>query len=84
MSASRLGNGADVGQRIWNADSPETLLHPCQTVWAVTQSDDGDIATAGSDGYIRVWSKHPDRQASAEIRDVSPIVLSSRRMALTV
>lgn len=49
-----------------------TLLHPCQTVWSVTQTGDGDIITGGSDGGVRVWTQREERSALPEIREVSP------------
>jgi phospholipase A-2-activating protein len=51
------------------------MLHPCQTVWAVGQLEDGDIVTAGSDGRVRIWTTDDARQAPNELQEVRPLNL---------
>ncbi|WWC64162.1 uncharacterized protein I303_106770 [Kwoniella dejecticola CBS 10117] len=33
------------------------------TVWSVASLPNGDIVTGGSDGRVRIWSRHPNRRA---------------------
>jgi hypothetical protein len=46
------------------------LLHPCQTVWSVSQLPNGDIVTGGSDGRVRIWTTESARYALQAIREV--------------
>ncbi len=51
----------------------DSLLHPCQTVWAVSPFPDGDIITGGSDGRVRIWTREPGRMAREEKQTVGRI-----------
>jgi phospholipase A-2-activating protein len=52
-------------------ESSEVMFHPCQTVWTVGQLDNGDVITGGSDGNVRIWTRHESRYATADVREVS-------------
>jgi len=55
----RVWAGEDLIQEIW---------HPC-TVWCVYPLPNGDIATAGSDGIVRVFTRDKNRQAADMVRE---------------
>ncbi|GBG29098.1 Guanine nucleotide-binding protein subunit beta-2-like 1 [Hondaea fermentalgiana] len=57
--------------RIWNPETgsmEEEIAHPC-TVWCVVQLENGDFATGGSDGVVRVFSRDASRHAPGEVRE---------------
>ncbi|KAL7421189.1 Sir2 histone deacetylase Hst2 [Cryptotrichosporon argae] len=60
--------GEDHTVRVWSerGEQLDVMLHPCQTVWAVCPLPDGDLASAGSDGVVRVWTRDSQRVAGAE------------------
>jgi hypothetical protein len=63
---------SDLSQRVWEKGRcVATVLHPCQTVWAVASLPNGDIVSAGSDGQVRIWTTDERRFASDEARRVS-------------
>ena len=39
---------------------------PAMSVWSVAVSPDGDIIAGSSDGIIRVFTRNPEKHASAE------------------
>lgn len=52
--------------RVWdNAALVQTIAHP-SIVWCVTQLPNGDVATGGSDGTVRLFTQDPSRIASDE------------------
>ncbi|TYJ55282.1 hypothetical protein B9479_004001 [Cryptococcus floricola] len=61
--------GEDHTARVWHeGEEIDILPHPCQTVWCVASLPNGDIATGGSDGVVRAWSRASTRIASADIQ----------------
>jgi WD40 repeat protein len=69
---SRDYGRSDSSQRVWEKGRcVATVLHPCQTVWAVASLPNGDLVSAGSDGQVRIWTTDERRFASAEDRRVS-------------
>jgi len=55
--------------RIWNAGTGEcvqSISHP-STVWACSALPNGDLAAGCADGNAYVWTRQPDRTASAEL-----------------
>lgn len=55
--------------RIWNAGSGEcvqSISHP-STVWACSTLPNGDLVAGCADGNAYVWTRQPDRTASAEL-----------------
>eukprot|EP00619_Florenciella_sp_RCC1007_P021001 CAMPEP_0205940794 /NCGR_PEP_ID=MMETSP1325-20131115/53226_1 /ASSEMBLY_ACC=CAM_ASM_000708 /TAXON_ID=236786 /ORGANISM="Florenciella sp., Strain RCC1007" /LENGTH=61 /DNA_ID=CAMNT_0053311373 /DNA_START=85 /DNA_END=267 /DNA_ORIENTATION=- len=40
-------------------------MHPC-TVWCAVALPDGDFATAGQDGVVRIFTKDPSKAAPPE------------------
>ncbi|WVQ81529.1 hypothetical protein IAT38_003653 [Cryptococcus sp. DSM 104549] len=65
-----LSCGEDHTIRIWDDDEdPDTLLHPCQTVWSASFFPNGDVVSGGSDGGVRIWSQAEDRIAEPAVRE---------------
>lgn len=59
--------GEDRTLRVWEDENlVQTITHPTQSVWTVCVLQNGDIATGGSDGVIRVFTKDPALVADAE------------------
>ena len=58
----------DMCARVWEMEtgSVQQIGHPC-TVWCVCALDNGDFATGGSDGKIRIFSKDPARIATPDM-----------------
>ncbi|ESP05233.1 hypothetical protein LOTGIDRAFT_227892 [Lottia gigantea] len=53
--------------RVWKGgDCVQTIPHPTQSIWSVCTLPNGDIVSGASDGFIRVFTKNPDRIASPE------------------
>ena len=44
----------------------QIITQPCVSVWAVLGLENGDVAAAGSDSLIRIFSRNEARQASEE------------------
>lgn len=54
--------------QIWSSmDCVQTLKLPTQSIWCVRFLKNGDIVTGANDGVIRIFTKSPERTASAEI-----------------
>jgi hypothetical protein len=70
VSQKPEGTTKDRADEIPDDGSNQSMLHPCQTVWAVGQMEDGDLVTAGSDGRVRLWSQDESRIATEDIREV--------------
>jgi len=61
-SGELLSGGEDQSVRVWkNGEQNQVLTQPCISVWAVLGLSNGDLVAAGSDGYIRVFSRDPKR-----------------------
>ncbi|KAJ3027276.1 UNVERIFIED_CONTAM: hypothetical protein HDU68_004141 [Siphonaria sp. JEL0065] len=64
--------GEDRTVRIWTADDSalykcvQTIQHPCTSVWCVTVLPNGDVASGGSDGVVRVFTTNDERVATLE------------------
>mmetsp|Transcript_14508 Transcript_14508/g.26940 ORF Transcript_14508/g.26940 Transcript_14508/m.26940 type:complete len:779 (-) Transcript_14508:227-2563(-) len=70
--------------RVWDTDAgtvSEEVPHPC-TVWCVNGLPNGDMVTGASDGYIRVFSRHDERKAPAEVRQNFLEVAHQSRQAI--
>mmetsp|Transcript_16847 Transcript_16847/g.19110 ORF Transcript_16847/g.19110 Transcript_16847/m.19110 type:complete len:770 (+) Transcript_16847:87-2396(+) len=64
-----LTGNDDCCVRVWAAGSLiEEIAHPC-TVWSVHVLPNGDIATAGADGLIRVFTRDNSRKAPESVRE---------------
>eukprot|EP00005_Dracoamoeba_jomungandri_P004829 CAMPEP_0174251374 /NCGR_PEP_ID=MMETSP0439-20130205/1216_1 /TAXON_ID=0 /ORGANISM="Stereomyxa ramosa, Strain Chinc5" /LENGTH=807 /DNA_ID=CAMNT_0015331667 /DNA_START=17 /DNA_END=2440 /DNA_ORIENTATION=- len=69
--------GEDRALKIWEGNvCVQTIYHP-SSVWCVCSLSNGDIATACADGIARVWTKDPNRKASAELQDLYNDLVSS-------
>lgn len=60
--------GEDRTVRVWasGGDCVQTLRLPAQSVWSVACLPNGDIIAGSSDGVARVFTRHPELQASPE------------------
>jgi len=58
----------DMCARAWGSNdaTPQQIGHPC-TVWSVCALPNGDVATGGSDGMIRVFTLDPSRTAPDDV-----------------
>ncbi len=63
-----VSSGEDRTVRIWSGyDCIQTITHPAISVWSVASCHvNGDIVSGSSDGFIRVFSRSPERVASPE------------------
>ncbi len=57
-----------------------TLQHP-GSVWSVTVTSEGDIATGCSDAIARVFTRSGDRVASAEAQSVYDTRITSQTVS---
>ncbi|KAL4733381.1 PUL domain-containing protein [Aspergillus similis] len=64
-----VSSGEDRTVRIWNGTQcVQTITHPAISVWSVAVCpENGDIVTGASDRITRVFTRAPERQASAEV-----------------
>ncbi|KAF1915880.1 WD40-repeat-containing domain protein [Ampelomyces quisqualis] len=72
--------GEDRTVRVWQKNQCiQTITHPAISVWTVAACpDNGDIVTGASDKLIRIFSRDPERHASAaEIAQLNDDVKSS-------
>ncbi|KAI1841443.1 hypothetical protein JX266_012372 [Neoarthrinium moseri] len=55
--------------RVWRGtECVQTITHPAISVWAIAVCPQtGDIVSGTSDGVIRIYTRSPDRVASAEV-----------------
>ncbi|KAL5332248.1 PUL domain-containing protein [Aspergillus crustosus] len=68
-SGELVSAGEDRTVRVWNGTQcAQTITHPAISVWGVAVcQENGDIVTGASDRVARVFTRAPDRQASAEV-----------------
>ncbi|KAL4870332.1 hypothetical protein BDV12DRAFT_60299 [Aspergillus spectabilis] len=68
-SGELVSAGEDRTVRVWHGTQCiQTITHPAISVWSVAVCEEnGDIATGASDRVTRVFTRAPDRQASAEV-----------------
>jgi len=64
-----VSSSEDRTVKIWrDGQCIQTITHPAISLWAVAVCEDtGDIASGASDNVIRIFSRDPERQASAEV-----------------
>ncbi|KAL2818422.1 PUL domain-containing protein [Aspergillus cavernicola] len=64
-----VSSGEDRTVRVWNGTyCVQTITHPAISVWSVAVcQENGDIVTGASDRVTRVFTRSPERQASAEV-----------------
>ncbi|KAL4806162.1 PUL domain-containing protein [Aspergillus unguis] len=68
-SGELVSSGEDRTVRIWDGmQCVQTITHPAISVWGVAVcQENGDIATGASDRVTRIFTRSPERQASAEV-----------------
>jgi len=75
-------SGEDRSVRVWEKNSVvQTLFLPAISVWSVSALDNGDIASASSDGVIRIFTKDPERYGNAEQQALYEEELSKSSLA---
>lgn len=64
-----VSSGEDRTVKVWReTQCVQTITHPAISVWSVAGcKENGDIVTGASDRITRVFSRSPERQASAEV-----------------
>ncbi|KAI9844062.1 MAG: hypothetical protein M1838_002334 [Thelocarpon superellum] len=62
-----VSSGEDRTVRVWRGERCiQTITHPAISVWSVAACmANGDIVSGASDKVVRVFSRHPQRQATA-------------------
>lgn len=64
-SGEIVSTGEDRTVRVWrDLAIAQVLTLPCTSAWAVTALPNGDLAVAGSDGTVYLFSAEPRRQAT--------------------
>lgn len=64
---SFVSSGEDRSVRVWkDGNCVQTIMMPCQSIWAVTVLENNDISVGGSDSLIRVFTYDESREASVE------------------
>ncbi|KAL4903956.1 hypothetical protein BDW74DRAFT_155725 [Aspergillus multicolor] len=68
-SGELVSSGEDRTVRVWNGTQcVQTITHPAISVWSVAVcAENGDIVTGASDRVARVFTRSPERHASAEV-----------------
>ncbi|RDW74346.1 WD repeat PLAP family protein [Aspergillus mulundensis] len=68
-SGELVSSGEDRTVRVWNGTQcVQTITHPAISVWGVAVcAENGDIVTGASDRVTRVFTRSPERHASAEV-----------------
>ncbi|KAL4981115.1 PUL domain-containing protein [Aspergillus desertorum] len=68
-SGELVSSGEDRTVRVWRGTQcVQTITHPAISVWSVAVcAENGDIVTGASDRITRVFTRAPERQASAEV-----------------
>lgn len=75
-------SGEDRSMRVWENNAVvQTVFLPAISVWSVSALPNGDVATASSDGVIRVFTKDPERYGSAEVQSLFEDELSKSSLA---
>jgi len=75
-------SGEDRSVRVWEKNEiVQTVYLPAISVWSVCVLDNGDIVSGSSDATIRVFTKDPARQASAELIELFETELSRSSLA---
>eukprot|EP00398_MALV-I-01_sp_L67-1_P000986 gene986-338_t len=62
--------GDDHTLKVWDVNSTsiaQSILH-AKTLWDVACLPNGDVATAGADGIVRLWTQDPGRMADEDLR----------------
>lgn len=63
-SGELVSCGEDSTLRVWDGrELVQTIDHPCVSVWTCAAFYNGDFVTGGSDGVVRVFTRHPLRRA---------------------
>lgn len=87
-----VSSSEDRTVKVWrNNQCIQTITHPAISIWTVAACPEtGDIVSGASDNIIRVFSRDPERQASAEVREavsqwqsLLQILVVSEKEALT-
>lgn len=67
-----VSSSEDRTVKIWrNGHSIQTITHPAISLWAVAACEEtGDIVSGASDNIIRIFTRDPERQADAEVRNI--------------
>lgn len=77
-SGELLSGGEDRTVRVWNDAIPiQAIPQPCVSVWSVLGLGNGDIVVGGSDGIVRIFTRAPDRVASADVIEVYEASIAS-------
>ena len=59
--------GEDKCIKVWDfKECIQTIPYPCDSIWCISISSDGDFLVGGSDGQLRVFSSNPIKIPSLE------------------
>jgi hypothetical protein len=59
----------------------QTIAHPCVSVWSVAVLNNGDIVSAGSDGYLRIFTNVKERYANqSDINVINKFIIDFQRI----
>ncbi|XP_060069922.1 phospholipase A-2-activating protein-like [Ylistrum balloti] len=64
-----VSSGEDRTVRVWQGGQVvQTIAHPSMSVWSVCVLANGDIVSGSSDGFVRVFTTHPEKTASTDLQ----------------
>jgi phospholipase A-2-activating protein len=74
-------SGEDRSVRVWeNGGLRQVITVPAISVWSVDALSNGDVACASSDGFVRIFTKTPQRYADDDILAAYDAAVSSQSL----
>lgn len=85
LSSNEIASsGEDRSVRIWrDGQLSQTITIPAISVWSVTSLPNGDLACASSDGFVRLFTRTPQRFADPDILQAYETAVSSQALNST-